>query len=335
MELAPRELASAFWRRTLLGPRTGARIVLHEQLRSLLGAGVPVADAVAESARRSRGSRRAALEAVSAEIARGATPGEALLRHPERFTPIEGHLVAAGDRTGRYDQAFADAAAHLERARQDFRRVLHATLYPVFLLHFALCVPACSILAMNSGARTAQVTVALVLVSVWAAAAALLTVHAALSRHPGWGRLLASIPMFGRAARDAAVARAASAAGVLFGAGAPIHDALRAAGDCSGNGWVRADLLRAAERVRAGTQVSDAASEVGAFSADERNLVAAGERSGDLDRMFARVAEMAHDRYDATMKRIAAVLPIVLMAVVGLWVLSMALDVFTRSMRGL
>lgn len=334
MDLTPRELALAFWRRQIRGPGAGARVVLHEELRALVQAGVTVPDAVGDLARRSHGSRRAALESVASELARGATPGEAFGADPGRFTPLEAHLIATGDLTGRYDRAFADAAALLDEARRSAQRVLMAVLYPIFLLHFAIGVPACAVMSSSMGSRAATTVAVTILAGLWVAFAAFLTLHAAGARSVAYGRCLARAPGVAGLVRSGAVARAARTASVLVGAGATIHDALAAAAECSGNGWLRHDLLGASERVRRGGDVAGAFTDVGAFSDDERRMIATGERSGELETVLARIAELARERAEASSKRIAVLLPAVLTALVGLWVLVTYVGLLSRSLGG-
>lgn len=328
---APTDDAKTAWRRWLLGPTLTDRMFLYEELAAMTGAGFGVRDAVRDLAGRAGGRRRAALDGLGAELDRGATTGEAMARLPECFAPVEAHLVAAGDRTGRFDRAFRDAVAEVERTRQTSAKVLRAVAYPLFLLHFALFVPGCVLLSNASGMRAAQWTVGTVFVLFWAAVLAALTWHVDRRKSPGWGRAIATIPLFGAAGRSAALARSSRVAAALYDAGADLDRTFEGAADASGNGWMAEDLRAAAASVRRGVSATEALRGVGAYGSDAQSLLETGEKSGTLGESFLKIAMIEEQRFDTALRRIAVALGAGLMLAVGVAVLWMAVRTFSQA----
>ncbi|MCE9634345.1 MAG: type II secretion system F family protein [Planctomycetes bacterium] len=332
MNSDPWSEAKIAWRRWLQGPGLNARMFLYEELASLTGAGIAMREAVRDLAARSSGRRRRALEGLDHDLARGLTPGAAFMSRPESFAPVEAHLIASGERTGRYDRAFRDAAAEVERARKTQSKVLRAVAYPLFLLHFALLVPAYAILRQKTGPLTAQVVVCLALLAFWGLVVGGITLHLARRGRPAWGRAVATFPLFGEPARHAALARASRVAAALQDAGADLADSFDGAADASGNGWVAEDLRAACEDVRRGRTATESLSRVKAYGTDARSLLETGEKSGAIAEAFARIATIEDERFDGALRRAAVALNAILFGAAVLIVVWMLFSTMTGAM---
>jgi type II secretory pathway component PulF len=327
-EVVRRSEAATAWKRWLTGPGLGNRVLLHEEIASLVGAGIGIREALADLRDRSTGRRRRALERLADAVAHGVPPGRALAAMPEAFSPAEAAIVAAGDRTGRLDQAFREAAAEVERARQALGRLVRSIAYPLFLVHFALFVPACSVMQMRSGPATARMFVWTTFLLMWTAILGVWTLHVAHRRDVGWGRTVARLPFVGDVVASGALSRAGRVAAAVHGAGTTLPDTLHAAADAAGNGWIEADLRAAAERIREGSTATEALVRVEALSSAARSLVETGEKTGTLDLAFGRIAQIEDERFTAAARRLSVALAAALMVLVGLvvfWLLASVL----------
>ena len=307
VHLTPVERSEAvtWWKRWTLGPTLGDRSILYQELASLTGAGIGIQQAVHGLHERAGGRRRRALALLDDAVAHGVPPGEAMARLPDHFAPVEAHIVAAGERTGRLDRAFRDAAAEADRARQSLAKLLRSTAYPVFLLHFALFIPGCVLMQNAGGARAAQVFVWGVFLAFWAAVAVGTTFHVARRNDPAYGHAVARLPLVGAVTKSGALARATRVASLLHDAGADLPTSLRAAAGASGNGWIAAGFRAAADRVQQGELAAAALAAVTALGSESRSLIETGEVSGNLDESFARIAQIEEDRFDAATRRLA------------------------------
>jgi type II secretory pathway component PulF len=325
--------AATTWKRWLFGMSGRARMLLYEETASLVGAGFGIREALADLMGRSGGRRRRALERLADAVHHGVPVGEAMLGFPEHFAPVEARLVAAGEKTGRLDRAFRDAAAEIARARVARDRFVKSAAYPVFLLHFALFVPSCVLASNRSSGSAATLQAFAICLVAWGAVAALTTLHLSRRDTPGWGRALAHLPLVGPVARSAAISRASRVTAALHDAGEDLPSTLSHAADACGNGWVASELRDAAGRVQQGVPLTAALVGVGAFGTDARHLVETGERSGTLSESFRRIAELEDQRFSAAAVRLAVAVGAVVFAVVVLWVLQMAYGVFVAPLK--
>lgn len=327
--------AATTWKRWILGPSLGNRILLYEEIASLAAAGIGIREALADLARRSSGRRGRAVTRVADAVAHGVPVGEALLGMPEHFAPVEARIVAAGERTGRLDRAFREAAGEASRAKRAITRFLSSLAYPVFLLHFALFVPGCVILTNARGRWGAQAVVWSAFLLTWAVALAVTTLHLSRRLQPGWGRACATIPIVGPVARSAAVSRACRVAASLHDSGEEVVATLEHAAEASGNGWVAQQIRAAADGVARGSPVATALAGVGAFGPEARSLLETGEQTGTLAESFRRIAEVEEARYGAAVTRLAVALGGLVFATVGLIVFLMFTSLLGKMYGGL
>ena len=318
------------WTRWILGPTAGDRMFLYEELAALTGAGFGVHEAVRDVLGRASRRRKRLLERLLTAMDGGMTPPAAFASLPQCFSPVETHLVATALQTGRYDRAFRDAGAEVDRARDTLSRVLRAVAYPVFLLHFALFVPGYQVVKMTSGATTASWFMWTTFLSFWVAVFAVVTLHVANRDRVQWGHAVARAPLLGPVVRCAAVSRAARVACALHDAGADLAETFTAAADASGNGWLAADLRRAAGSVRDGSPAAAALGAVGAFGSDARSLLESGETSGRLSESFVMIAKIEEERFNGALRRLSVAVNVTLMVIVGGAVLWMFATVLGR-----
>ncbi len=321
--------ARIWWHRVLHGPSAQDRILVYEELRSLANAGIGIQDALESVAGRASGPRATAFGAVAAEVRAGAEPGAAFLAHPESFPPVEAALIRAGERTGRYDTAFTEAAAEAERERAAFAMFVKQIRYPFFLVHFGMLVPLPLVMKIQAGGdwSTWIVVSLVILAAMWACGVAALTHHANRIADPLWGRRIAHLPWAGNAIRSAAVARFAGATAALFDAGVSLPDAVETGAECAGNGWLREDAVAAASAMRQGASASETLGRIYALPTEASPLIATGDRSGTLADAFRRIAQLERDRAAAALGRTARGIHAIIFVLVSLGVAWMFLTV--------
>lgn len=332
---AERSEAVTTWKRWLFGPSLRNRALLYEEIASLAGAGIGLRETLEQLRDRSGGARRRALGPLADAVEFGVAPGDAMLRKPEHFAPVEARIVAAAERTGRYDAAFREAAAECERARTALTKLLRAIAYPLFLLHFALFVPCCSLMRTSSSMAYTQVVIWTVFLGFWTAVLVLLTLHLSRRSRPGYAKFLGSIPFVGAVSRSAALSRACGVAAILHAGGGDLPDTLEHAADAATNGWIGSGFRAAAATVRQGQPAAPALHAVEAFGPEAWSLLETGERSGSLDQSFAVLARIEAERYEAAMPRLALGIGGFLFACAGLAVFLMFASLLGKLYGGL
>jgi type II secretory pathway component PulF len=116
-------------------------------------------------------------------------------------------------------------------------------------------------------------------------------------------RAVLSLPILGKVARSIATSKFASTAAILQNAGCDIFTVLEVSANASGNAAMAGALLRARERVRGGSALSQALDAEPLVDRLLLQLVAVGEKSGDLDRCLERVAAHYDQEIPRSVKR--------------------------------
>tara|TARA_R110002073_G_scaffold18859_1_gene69623 strand:- start:912 stop:2132 length:1221 start_codon:yes stop_codon:yes gene_type:complete len=289
-------------------------MLVTRQLASLIGAGMPVEEAVGMIAGQADGEViRRVLTAIRAQIVEGQRLSEALSQHRSSFPDVYRAMVAAGELSGGLPRVLERLAVYLEQSQALNRKLQTALVYPLALSVTALVVV--SVLMIFIVPRIAEqfdgtgVTLPLLtrtligasafLQSAWlpilAVLLVLITGSVIALRRPGVrapvDALLSRLPVIGGAVRKTESARFARTMDVLLHSGAVLPDALRAARQAAGNLRFRARLGEIVSDVEGGRSLADALKARRWFPPLMIYMVAAGERSGTLGDMFARSAD--------------------------------------------
>ncbi len=330
-------------------------ITLTTQLAAIVGAGVHIVEGLEGIGQRlTRPASRRVVEDVVQSLRAGSMLSEALDRHPRSFPQVYRSSVRSGEASGALDRVLEHLAAHMEWARGMRATALQALIYPAvllaalvglvfILLYFVLP----RILTLFPGGRDelpreTQIVMALSEFTVdnivWIAAGAIALVSAfVLCRRRPAGRValdsaLLRVPRAGRVAQQLAISRFASTAALLQDAGCDVFTLLGVAGSTCGNAALAAAFERTSERVRRGQTITQALESEPQMDPMLVQMVAVGEKTGELARCFARLAKYYDDDIPRAVKRFLALLePCMLLGagiVVGLILLAALAPIF-------
>ncbi len=284
------------------------------QLATLIGAGMPVEEAVGVVGGQATGTATArVLMEVRAKVTEGERLSDAMTAHPRSFPAVYRAMVAAGESAGGLGQVLDRLADYLEKADQFKRKVGSALIYPgvlggmallvvVFLLTFI--VPRISeqltsmgqtlpgitsfVIGLSNGlAQIWPVLLGIVLIAVIGCVIALRQEVVRKARD----RTLLNLPALGGFIERTEAARFARTMGILIEAGAVLPDALRAARRAAGNLAFQDVIAGVIEQVETGRGLADALRATKVFPPILVYMIAAGERSGRLADMFERAAD--------------------------------------------
>jgi general secretion pathway protein F len=299
--------------------------VLTRQIASLLGAQLPVADALNVMVEQSeKQSMRELMASIRTDVLAGSSLSNALARHPRQFPGIYRALIAAGEESGKLGTVLASLADYIEERARLTQKITLAFVYPVIVTLVALLVviglltyvvPQVVQVFANTRQALPFLTVALIALSDfirdWGWLLALLAVLAAfLARRAlqvdairlRWHRRLLTLPVLGVLSRALNTARFASTLSILVGSGVPMLRSMQAAGETLTNVALRLRVLDATQRVREGFSLARA---LRADAEDKRqgaqaklfppvliHLIASGEATGKLPEMLGRAADI-------------------------------------------
>ena len=289
------------------------RVLLTRQLATLIGAGMPVEEALDAVAQQSEKQYAATLVmGIRSRVLEGRSLASALADFPTSFNGLYRSTVAAGEQSGHLGRVLENLADYTERQFEAWRNVEMALLYPVVLLVLAMAivgalmvfvVPDMVRVLENMGRELPAVTQFLIGASVFVQDwwwALLLTLSAAalgierLLRLPAlrlaWDRQKLNAPFLKRIVRASNAARYANTLSILNASGVPLVDAMGIASEVVANTWLQRSLQAATQRVREGASLRAGLEEAGHFPPMLMHMVASGEASGELDTMLDRVA---------------------------------------------
>lgn len=338
---------SMFARRALSGSQLAT---LTRQLSTLVGADLPIDEALAALSEQDDNERQRALTvALRSRVMEGASLAHAMADFPDSFPEIFRATVAAGEQSGHLDTVLEKLADYAE-SRDALRQTLLAALtYPLLLSVVAIAVvaglltwvvpqiigvfqnmqqtlPLATRMLMGLSDFLRNWAWLLVTLLVLGAIAVRLALRKQNVRFR-WHSLLLRLPLFGRLTRAANTARAARTLALLAGAAVPLLDALAIAAQVVPNLPMRESLRQAAFKVREGSGFAQALAESRQFPPVALRLIASGERSGELPRMLSEAAAQQQRDLDRWLGVLSATLGPAVILLVGAMVLFIVLAI--------
>jgi general secretion pathway protein F len=314
------------------GGRVGRREVamVTRQLATMLDAGLTIDQTLrflVELA--DREALRRLLTDLLERVQGGSTLADACAEH-EVFSRAYVSLVRAGEAGGALNEVLARLADYLENAERLAEQVKSALVYPIILLVMAglsilvlltVVVPQFTPLFESAGAELPLLTrivvgagevmqrwwwlLLLAILVLWWLGRRLLqqpesraVVDRALLRLPLVGGLLTRID----------TARLARTLGTLLANGVPILNALAIATQTLANAALREALDATALAVKEGKGVADSLARSRRFPPLAIRLIAVGERSGHLEAMLLRIADIYDLEVRSTVDRLMSLL---------------------------
>lgn len=296
---------------------------LIDELATLIEAGVPLAEAVDTLSRSQRDDHP--LMQVLTAIRGGETFSSAMAASGLAMQPFVLQLLRAGEATGDLARALRAAASHLEAELQFGREARNALLYPMVLVGsgvlatlvmFVFVVPRFAgilnnpkadlpllsqwVLGLGLWLTQHQLVLGLLLgagvaAAVWAAGQP--GVRAAL-----W-ELVSRMPVLGRWAWHAEVARWAALFGVLLDSRVALLTALTQANDSFRRRRLRVQAAQVLADVRGGKALSRALADQALLDGSGLNLIRVGERAGSLPQAVGSLARIHTQQSQQRLKR--------------------------------
>lgn len=328
------------------------------QMATLLAAGLAIDDALAtvvEQTDQQLLSRT--LARLREDVRQGDALHAALARHPGVFPDLYVSIVQVGEDSGTLDQAMHRLADFLEAQARIRARVQAALAYPVLMalvgigvlaFLFAFVVPKITRMLEDMGQALPWPTQLLIelnnllagywwllLLVVAGAMLALARYRQSATGRLRLDRLQLKAPLFGQLLLLITTARLARTLAILLSNGVPLLKALGITRSLVGNRLLRQALEAAALRVQEGGSLAVALRESALFPPMLAQLVAAGEKSGQLEEMLYRVADSYEHQTDLSITGMLSLLEplmiLVMGCLVGFVVLAILLPIFEAS----
>lgn len=287
--------------------------LITRQLSTLVGSALPIEQALLAVADQTEKARMKKLVmSVRSKVVEGYGLAEAMSEFPGVFDTLYTAMVAAGEKSGHLDQVLEELADYTEQRQHMKSQLTQALIYPLMLTLVAIGIVVFLLVSIvpqivenfsTMGQELPPTTLAMIAISeflqnwgLWLLAA----IAATLFLFGQWVRKesnrlryhyqLLKLPMLGKVIRGVSTARFARTLSILTSSAVPLLDGLNITSSVIGNLAIRKAVDEAASRVREGASLRSALQETGLFPPMMLHMIAAGEKSGELEQMLKRCA---------------------------------------------
>lgn len=307
--------------RLFQGVSTLDRAMFTRQLATLIGAGIPIEEALSAVGQQSEKRRvRSLLMSVRARVLEGHSLAGSLNEQRSSFPQMYRATVAAGEHSGHLDRVLENLADYTEQEQTSRQNIQMAMLYPIILSVVALVIgmglmtyvvprmvavfedsdrplPLLTRMVMGASHFLANWYWLVLLVIVGGVFAARWALRQPELRRR-WDQWLLTVPFIGRVIRGSNAAQLSSTLSMMTSSGVPLVEGMRVCGEVLTNSVIRERVGVAVQRVSEGASLHSALSEVGYFPPLMMHMIASGEASGELDNMLARVAKQQQNEIE-------------------------------------
>lgn len=325
------------------------------QLGTMLGSGIPLAEAVRAMIEQAQDRRTETIfREIRERVNSGGSLADALEEHSNLFSDLYVGMVRAGEATGNVDVVLTRLADYLQYQRTLRRKVVGALTYPVMMILLGMgvvtalmawVVPNITSMLEDTGQALPMPTRILVAISDlfkdwwWAGMLIVAAISFTLERvykNSDKGRLVLDritlrIPIVGDVLLKQSVSRFARTLSTLLQSGVPVVQSLEITRNVIPNRVLAdaTDSIRA--KILEGADVATPLRSSGVFPAIVGYMVAVGEQAGELEQMLDRISTAYDEEIEIATDRMTSVLePILILAlavVVGFIVVSIVLPI--------
>jgi type IV pilus assembly protein PilC len=322
-------------------------IFFTSQLAAVISAGVNLIEGLREiEAQATKPPLKAIIADVRRGVERGMSLSSAFERHPAAFGDLYVNIVRAGEATGRVDKALDDLVQQLEWQEATRTRVREAAAYPLLIVGLLTVLLTVLVgftiprfvkvyqgvnanLQLPLPTRVVQAVATFIAANglvILAALAVLYVLYRLRVQGPGgreWrDRWLLKLPIVGDVSRKLALSRFAHFFGSLHEAGVEVAPSLAVIERVIGNAYIAQRFRAAVSRVLAGDPLSRALAAVGEFSPLVIQMVALGEKTGQMSKSLQQVRQYYDREVDRAVSRAIGVFgPVALLALASVFVL--------------
>lgn len=334
----------------------GQVALVTRQLATLLRSGVPLVESLSALIEQVDHLKlRAALTQTRDKVNEGTSLAEALRAHPKIFEDLFVNMVAAGESSGTLDAVLERLADHLDASSKLRDKIVGALAYPAFMvvlgigiisLLMVVVVPKVTSIFEGFNATLPWYTLTLIFVSHaiagywWLLAAAVGGIVYGFRRwratpkgRATFDARVLKMPIFGSVVLMVALARFARTLSTLLASGVPLLSALDITRNVLGN----AELMRVVEdarsSIREGESIAAPLKRSGAFPPIVTQMIAIGERSGQLEQMLNHVANAYESQVDAKLMQLTSLLAPLMIVIMGGMAGSIALSILLPLMQ--
>jgi len=295
---------------------------------------------------------------VFTDVEGGLYLSQALSKHPKIFSDFFVNMVRSAELSGRLEETLDYLADYLEKDNNLKIKLRNAMIYPAFIIGVFIVVlivvvtvvipqlrdvfvesnvklPLITRLLMNIGDFLINWGIAIV---IFLGIAAFFFIRY-LKTPEGknfWQQTILSVPLLGGIIKKVSISRFASSCSALMKGGLPIATSLEISGRIVINVVYENILIKTAEAVRSGSNVSEYLAQFpDYFPPMVTQMIAVGEVSGRVDELLKKVADFYSNEVDQITANLAEIIqPVLIVALaifIGIFVAAVLLPIYNLA----
>ncbi len=320
---------------------TKDKIVFTRQFATLIGAGLPLAQALRTVSEQTENKKmRSVVDDILASVESGSSLKDAFSKFPDVFDKVYLALIAAGEMSGTLDESLRRVATQQEKDAAMISKIRGALTYPVIVLVVIGLVMAFMMVQVVPQVKqlykdmhqelpfATQILIGisdfminfwwLVLVGIGVAGYFFRQYLKTESGIKFAANFKLNVPLFSPLFRKLYMARFARTGQLLLSTGVAMLDMLNICGDAMNNVIVKKSIDEAGKLVQGGKSLSESLKGKDYVLDMVPQMINIGEQSGKIDEMLGKTAQVYEDELDEQIKAISTLIEPILMVVMAL-----------------
>lgn len=336
-------------------------LMFTKKLSTMIRAGLPILDGlIMVSGQTKNPNMKRVTQQMIATLNDGKPLSEAFNEHERHFDNVYRNMIEAGEVSGMLDKFIDKLVEILEKQQKIKSGIKSAMFYPITLITVSLgislfmltnVVPTFQEMYAGMGIQLPGPTQAIVDASEWiadgrnvggviAVVVGILTFQNVMTKYVAayryaWHALLLKMPLFGGIIMMAVVARSSLLMANLFAAGVSVMETLSVASTVTTNTLFMRAFDRVKRDVMTGAELSSLFAKEKVFPVELSQLIAVGERTGNMEEMLNSIANYYEEEFDALVEGLSTVIePIMIVFVgglIGMMVVALYLPIFSAG----
>jgi general secretion pathway protein F len=330
--------------------------VATRQLSTLIGAGIPLAEALIALVEQVEHPRlKRILGTVKQKVNEGSSLADALAEHPKAFTALYINMIRAGESSGALDVVLTRLADFTESSAQLRNKLIGAMIYPALMIVvgiaiigvlFVVVIPKVTKIFDDMAVTLPWSTQMLIAVSTfvrdyWYAIVVGVPLLAwgfrRYIRTPAgrawFDRSQLKVPVLGEMIRMLAISRFAKTLSTLLSSGVPLLTSLDIVRNIVENTVLSKVIENARDAIREGESIAAPLKRSGQFPPLVHHMIAIGEKSGQLEEMLGNVAKSYDSQVDMRVSALTSLLEPVMIVFMGVVVAFIVFSILLPIMQ--
>ncbi|HPQ89653.1 MAG TPA: type II secretion system F family protein [Candidatus Mcinerneyibacteriales bacterium] len=332
----PTELSFSFG----TGIKTKDIVVFTRQFSTMLNAGINLVDCLSILGEQiDNKAFKNVIQNVRNEVESGKPLNEALRKYPKVFNNLYCSLVEAGEAGGLLTNVLDRLSIYMEKNMELVGKVKSAMTYPVIILIVALALiigmmyfviptfeemfdsmgqtlPSLTQFVVNVSRFTQKYIVHIILVIISSVVIFVTWKRTKKGRYT-LDKIILKTPIFGDITKKNAVARFSRTFGTLVASGVDILKSMEITARTAGNSVIEAELMKARTKVSGGSEIAVPLGEAKVFPPMVVSMISAGEKSGSLEDMLAKIADFYEMEVDQAVGTLTTAMEPLIMVFLG------------------